>query len=76
MGNFETEIEKDGKRTKLEHGVLIIATGADQYVPKEYGYGRDKRVLTQFDLEERLSKGEIEATSKVFMLQCVGSRDE
>ncbi|MEJ2427554.1 MAG: FAD-dependent oxidoreductase [Deltaproteobacteria bacterium] len=76
MGNFETEIEKDGKRMKLEHGVLIIATGADQYVPKEYGYGRDQRVLTQFDLEERLSKGEIEPTSKVFMLQCVGSRDE
>ena len=76
LGNFETEIEKDGKRTKLEHGVLIIATGADQYLPKEYGYGRDKRVLTQFDLEERLSKGEIEQTSKVFMLQCVGSRDE
>ncbi|MEJ2364780.1 MAG: 4Fe-4S binding protein, partial [Deltaproteobacteria bacterium] len=75
MGNFETEIEKDGKRRKLEHGVLIIATGADQYVPKEYGYGRDQRVLTQFDLEERLSKGEIKGTSKVFMLQCVGSRD-
>jgi heterodisulfide reductase subunit A len=76
LGNFETEIEKDGKRTKLQHGVLIIATGAEQYVPKEYGYGRDKRVLTQVDLEERLSKGEIEMSSKVFMLQCVGSRDE
>jgi heterodisulfide reductase subunit A len=76
MGDFETVIEKDGEEKQLRHGVLIMATGAAEYVPEEYGYSQDDRVLTQRDLGERLQRGELKGTTKVFMLQCVGSRDE
>ncbi len=76
VGDFKMAIEKDGERRELEHGVLIIATGASEYTPSEYGYGQDGRVLTQLDLDDRLQRGEIKGIKKVFMLQCVGSRDE
>jgi heterodisulfide reductase subunit A-like polyferredoxin len=76
MGDFETVIGKEGEELTLRHGVLIIATGAAEYEPEEYGYGQDSRVLTQRDLGKRLQKGEMEGTKKVFMLQCVGSRDD
>jgi len=76
MGDFVTVIGKDGDEQQLSHGVLIVATGASEYVPEEYGYGQDNRVLTQRDLGEQLQKGEMEGIKKVFMLQCVGSRDE
>jgi len=76
IGNFETVIGKEGEENKLEHGVLIIATGASEYRPAEYGYDQDSRVLTQSDLENRLRKDEIKRGKKVFMVQCVGSRNE
>lgn len=76
VGSFETEIEKRGEKKKLEHGVLIIATGASEYLPKEYGYGQDGGILTQLDIEDRLERGEPRGVKRVFMLQCVGSRDE
>jgi heterodisulfide reductase subunit A len=56
IGNYETEIrlENDKKRI-FKHGVVIVATGAQEYQPTEYLYGKDKRVITQRELEERLS---------------------
>ncbi|MGB3480093.1 MAG: FAD-dependent oxidoreductase [bacterium] len=50
IGNYETEII--GAKEKLKHGVVIVATGAQEYKPTEYLYGKDKRVITQRELEE------------------------
>jgi heterodisulfide reductase subunit A-like polyferredoxin len=82
VGNFKTKIAADGTSKELEHGTVIVATGAREYQPKEYLYGEDERVLTQLELEHRLvaidgffrSPGKGPRT--VVMIQCVGSRDE
>ncbi len=39
---------------KIDHGVIIVATGADEYKPVEYLYGEDERVVTQVELGDRL----------------------
>jgi heterodisulfide reductase subunit A len=77
IGNFETTISQNGTDIKMEHGILVVAVGAEEYKPSEYLYGEDDRVLTALDLdsairskEERIAK----AKTAVF-IQCVGSRE-
>jgi heterodisulfide reductase subunit A len=79
-GNFSTGL-KVGPSTEyrqIEHGITILATGAQEWKPTEYQYGEDPRVLTQLDLEERIAAQpeEMAKVKKVVMIQCVGSRDE
>ncbi|MGB3863438.1 MAG: FAD-dependent oxidoreductase, partial [Candidatus Aminicenantaceae bacterium] len=57
IGNFKTTLSTQGKSIEFEHGVVVVATGAQEYQPKEYLYGQDKDVLTQVELEERLREG-------------------
>jgi len=83
VGNFKTTISRNGKSGELEHGVVIVATGAQEYHPNEYLYGQDKKVVTQVELEERLrpggewsSPGTNSFPKNIVMIQCVGSRDE
>ena len=75
VGNFSTRIRHDGKEIQVEHGVVIVATGAQELTPVEYLYGSDERVVTQRQLEEKLAAGEFDA-KRVVMIQCVGSREE
>jgi heterodisulfide reductase subunit A len=76
VGNFKTKISQaDGKEKEIEHGIVIVATGASEYTPKEYLYGTDQRIMTQHELEEKIAKGHFEAKS-VLMIQCVGARNE
>jgi len=74
-GGFKSTISENGKKTTVESGVIIVATGAEEYRPGEFLYGEDKRVITQTELEERLQKGEVSANN-VVMIQCVGSRND
>ncbi|MDP2896708.1 MAG: CoB--CoM heterodisulfide reductase iron-sulfur subunit A family protein [bacterium] len=80
VGNFKTTLE--GVLQPIEHGVVIVATGAQPYEPSEYLYGEDSRVLTQEELEDMLKENEGKEKSpfsgmkSVVMIQCVGSRDE
>jgi len=93
VGNYETEISfANGDNKKFRHGVVVVATGAREYQPTEYSYGKDKRVITQRGLEELLEKvrsgkseprsgnndsiSDVEHLSSVVMIQCIGSRDE
>ena len=77
-GNFTTEIlvGPDMVQRKFEHGVVILATGAHEYKPKEFLYGEDPRVLTQLDLAAKMENGELDDPQTVVMVQCVGSRNE
>ncbi|HKM48749.1 MAG TPA: FAD-dependent oxidoreductase [Terriglobales bacterium] len=82
IGNFKTTISADGATTEVGHGVVIVATGAKQYQPREYLCGEDDGVITQRDLEAFLASGEGLPTREgnqtpdtVVMIQCVGSRD-
>ena len=77
-GNFTTEIlvGPDMVQRKIEHGVVIVATGAHEHRPQEYLYGDDPRVMTQLELAERMQKGELEEPKQVVMIQCIGSRND
>ncbi|MEM3627809.1 MAG: CoB--CoM heterodisulfide reductase iron-sulfur subunit A family protein [Candidatus Bathyarchaeia archaeon] len=76
VGNFKTRIRRhNGGEVEVENGIVIVATGAMEYTPKEYLYGTDPRVLTQRELEEKLAKGNFKAKT-VVMIQCVGARNE
>jgi heterodisulfide reductase subunit A-like polyferredoxin len=77
-GNFTTEVivGPGMYERKIDHGVIILATGARQYTPKEYHYGEDHRVLTQIQLSKRLEVKGASDLKQVVMVQCVGSRNE
>ncbi|NVM52866.1 MAG: FAD-dependent oxidoreductase, partial [Candidatus Helarchaeota archaeon] len=79
IGNFVTTIEhgQNKELVEFEHGIVVVATGALQYKPKEYHYGDNERVITQNELEQRLfSNPDLEKVKSIVMLQCVGSRNE
>jgi heterodisulfide reductase subunit A len=79
-GNFSTGVMVAPTMyyRKIEHGILILATGAEEWKPTEYLYGQDPRVLTQLDLENRISTqpDEVARAKQIVMIQCVGSRNE
>ena len=76
VGNFTTTINTAGAETTLEHGVTIIATGAEELKPDMYLYGQDPRVLTRLDLHKKFIEDEenLSRTDTAVLIQCVGSR--
>jgi len=72
IGNFETTL-KGGD--KIKHGAIVVATGAVEYEPSEYMFGKNPKVIRQTDLGEMISDKGFKADS-VVVIQCVGSRDE
>jgi heterodisulfide reductase subunit A len=76
IGNFKTTLKNGEGKEEVEHGVVIVATGAQELKPKEYLYGTDERVLTQHELEEKLAKDNGLKAKIVTMIQCVGSRNK
>jgi len=77
-GSFTTEIivGPGMYERKIDHGVVILATGADAYEPGELLYGSDERVLTQLELSRRLEEEGADDMKNVVMVQCVGSRND
>jgi heterodisulfide reductase subunit A len=74
VGNYKSKIrQQTGDVKEVEHGIVVVATGAVEYRPTEYFYDRDPRVVTQHELEEDLAKGEFKAKN-VVMVQCIGAR--
>ena len=55
IGNFSSVIaDKDGKRTPIDHGVVVVATGSREDRPELYGLGESAKVVTGMDLERML----------------------
>jgi heterodisulfide reductase subunit A-like polyferredoxin len=77
-GSFTTEVlvGPGMYERKIDHGVVILATGAVAYEPEEYLYGEDDRVVTQIELAGRLEQAGADDMNRVVMIQCVGSRNE
>lgn len=77
-GNFTTELIIGPRmyERKIEHGVLILATGAHEYKPKEFMYGQDSRVMTQIEFGKRFYERGADDIKDVVMIQCVGSRND
>ena len=70
VGNFKVKTNQG----EIETGAIVVAVGAKEYVPKEFLYGDDKRVVTQLELESKMEQGAVDAKT-VAMIQCVGSRN-
>ena len=82
LGNFNTKItySKEDIKTSFDHGIVIVATGAKEYQPRnnEFLFGKDDRITTQAELEKILFSNEkkIKNIKSMVMVQCVGSRNE
>ena len=82
VGAFQSRVrEQGGKWHEIKHGVIVIATGAREIEPKEYGYRTLNGVVTQREYEQLLADAAGEdkagaAPESVVMIQCVGSRDK
>jgi len=75
IGNFKTTVESEGETRVLEHGVALIACGAEELKTDDYLYGRDQRVLTGLELQKKIKDGaELKDCRTVVFIQCVGSR--
>jgi heterodisulfide reductase subunit A-like polyferredoxin len=59
-GNFTTGVMTAPAMVyqKIQHGITILATGAEEEKPEGYLYGEDPRVLTQLELEDRLDQAD------------------
>ncbi|MEJ2716381.1 MAG: FAD-dependent oxidoreductase [Deltaproteobacteria bacterium] len=79
IGNFKTKISSDGgEPQEIEHGVAVVATGAEEWKPDIYGYGTDPRIRTHLEMNEAMKADDpavMKADTTVF-IQCVGSRCE
>jgi heterodisulfide reductase subunit A len=78
VGNFVTKVKSGGRVKEIHHGITIIATGAEEYKPTEYLYGKDDRVMTLLELEDKIAKKEARVinSQSLVMIQCVGCRQE
>ncbi|MGW8303025.1 MAG: CoB--CoM heterodisulfide reductase iron-sulfur subunit A family protein, partial [Desulfobacterales bacterium] len=79
VGNFHTTIEDSQDEVHaLKHAVTIFATGGTEAATSSYGYGTSPAILTQKELELKLSNHTLDPMqlSSVVMIQCVDSREE
>jgi heterodisulfide reductase subunit A-like polyferredoxin len=76
-GSFVSTLRRNGELFHVQHGATIVTTGGVEYKGKEYAYGKDSRIVTQLEFEERLAKSENQELqspipNSVVMIQCVG----
>ncbi len=76
VGNFKSVLSSQGQDDTVAHGVAIIATGCKELKPDEYLYGKDPRVVTHLELDQKLITHDIslQAVKTAVFIQCVGSR--
>ena len=76
-GNFSSAISVKGESRNISHGVVVAATGGQEYQPTEYLYGQHPAVMTQKEFETLLASEPDRANQiqHVTMIQCVGSRE-
>ncbi len=76
VGDFKTQLSNG---ENIEHGVVILATGARPHLPKEphsFGYGVSPKVKLNLELDELIQKNpeKIKKIKEIVFIQCVGSR--
>jgi heterodisulfide reductase subunit A len=79
IGNFKTTITHSPNKDRVEfdHGVVVVATGAGEYKPKEFLYDQNENVILQSEFEKILNtNGTVKDKNTIVMIQCVGSRND
>jgi heterodisulfide reductase subunit A-like polyferredoxin len=80
VGNFKTTVasENGQKQRLIEHGVIIVASGAKEYRGSEYLLGQHEKVLTLSDFEDKLvgSPQEITSAKDIAMILCARPPDK
>ena len=76
-GSYTTTLAVQGETRDIDHGVVFVATGGEEYKPTEYLYGEHPQIMTQKEFEVLLATkpDEVKGLQKVVMIQCVGSRE-
>jgi heterodisulfide reductase subunit A2 len=78
VGNFKTTINNGASAETINHGVVVVATGAKESKPQEYLYGQHSAVVTQLEFDElmRQKDPKVARAETIAFIQCVGSREE
>jgi len=71
LGDFRIKID-NGEEIKA--GFIVLSTGASEYKPKEYNYGKNRNIMTQIEFEDLIEKEDFK-NKNIIMIQCVGSRN-
>jgi heterodisulfide reductase subunit A2 len=74
VGNYKSRLSTG---QEIEHGIVIIATGAEPLRPEgQYLYKQHPNVLLALDLDRELARGtpRVKEAQGVAFIQCVGSR--
>ncbi len=75
IGNFVISVKKGENISKIQAGIIILATGANVLNPKGlFGYN-GKNIISQLELEQLLKNNKVNGQN-VVMIQCVGARNE
>ncbi len=76
VGHFSSTLITEEGSLNVDHGAVVVATGATEAKPKTFGYGSSPKVLTQLELSDRLGRGELELRdgATIAMIQCVEQR--
>ncbi|WP_319522213.1 FAD-dependent oxidoreductase [uncultured Desulfosarcina sp.] len=77
VGSFVSTLTAGDAQTTVDHGVTVIATGAQALVPSEYAYGSSPKILTSLELDRRFIEKDpaLDAMGTAVFIQCVGSRE-
>jgi len=75
VGNYNINIQSNGKEHRLNCGSIIVATGARDLEPEGLFRYDKKQVITQLQLEKKLKNKKLDFNN-IVMIQCVGCRNE
>jgi heterodisulfide reductase subunit A len=77
VGSFRSTIQRPTGTVAVDHGVTILATGAQPYRPAEYGYGHSQNIVTSLEFDRLRATGDerIRKGRNFVFIQCVGSRE-
>ena len=72
VGNFKLKLSNGAE---IETGAVLLAIGAEQYQPTEFNYGKDPKVMTILEAENKIDAGAFNGKNVAF-ISCVGSRND
>jgi len=80
VGNFASRVRHaSGQEQTIKHGVILIATGAQEWRGEMYGLGRDARVMTQSEFARLIADSgnrQSAMPNSVVFIQCVGPAEK